>query len=1188
MWADYMENGADFSAGDNIEDPKARFEQLREEAKCFGLWNPDATARKLGFGDPAVVLEEDLEDDYLGEIMRDAGLLDPEPDEILENATTAPNVAARPRDSEWYPYPNKMMFLLDTLDNLPRLRVSSSLMRAILWVLKEARCKDVPSFDRLRKVQKDLCSECGIPSIPCKSVQGNVFFMNDPRTIIAQDWSNPATRKLIRVYPEIPEDGIIREFWHAQKWRKTMDLDILSPMYNAAGKHYYVNEVSRLQDGRFVIPVRWVTFRGKVYADAYAAELNDQGEGTIIDTKTTLICSDVLNENYYDLEHADAIPKWTASTKEAGYPDCMPNPKRKIAAGRPMYSSFVNYFSDDVSGNRTKSWNKHWNAYMTHENLPRELHQQEFHVHFVSTSPNASASEQFQEFKTVAEATHTDPVEFQDEDGTASCFCLYINAGASDNPMQSEVAAHIGGKATIFVASAVLGEHSKKRPQTKDIMLFLRHGGTPPTKEKILEELEKQTATGVKDVYTQFWIDDLISRSREMRKDKARSLDDIKKELIQWTVDNRDKIYSPFLTMKGFDPAKDTPIEILHTILLGVVKYVWHITHTAWSPEEKQIYAVHLQATNVDGLSIHAIRSAYIMQYAGSLIGRQFKTLVQTNIFHVQSLVSDLKFKAWKAVGELSALLWVPEIGNLVEYQKDLKVAVGNVLDICAMIDPSKMITKIKYHLLVHSPYDAALFGPLIGVATEIFESFNGVFRYCSILSNHLAPSQDIALQLGDQEGFKHRITGGQWSSGEDREWKLVGWTEKKLVKHGEVKLVTLKRGQTKRESILLKSTSAASALNFGDYKPASTWTKCLHVISESLDECFVNSWVFAKGLTDDAPKIIGRVSDILIDSAGVVLVVLDRFQVLGQRDALYGMPVLVRRDGEVTSSIVPAKLIMFKFNVQHDCKSAECEATGVRLRMQERVQSDKTENFIVHKSLERFIINTHAFHNAHLLRATLPRDLVAPIPLVADRRVKHHELAAELREQRATKKRKRAQEDGDEEVSRKRRKVSKKTVGRKRKPANVTTNESLASGRSKRQIKPTEKAAATPEPESEGEQEEEAQDDSESDSDMDYDDSDAQTRARSVRGGRVGHRLLYGAGSPHPAPSTGATLAHGALLAPGRICHYRRCSEVTALVQRMQLLPAHGHALRVHLAQEPTGASSFDFVRRRERSGRR
>ncbi|KAJ7799763.1 hypothetical protein B0H14DRAFT_3787219 [Mycena olivaceomarginata] len=356
MWADYRENGADFSAGDSVGDPEARFEQLREEAKCFGLWNPDTIARRLGFGD-APEVPEDVEDDYLGEIMRDAGLLDPEP-EILGNATAAPNGAARDSECSFFSIPLQM-FLLDTLDNLPQLRVSSSLMRAILWVLKEARCKDVPSFDRLRKVQKDLRSECGIPSIPCKSVQGNIFFMNDPWKIIAQDWSNPATRKLIRVYPEIPEDGIIREFWHAQKWRKTMDLDILSPMYNAVGKYYYVNEVSRLQDGRFVIPVRWVMFRGKVYADASAVELNDQGEATIIDTKTTLICSDILNENYHDLEHVDAIPKWTASTKEAGYSDCMPNPKRKIAAGRPMYSSFVNYFSDDVSGNRTKSWNKH-------------------------------------------------------------------------------------------------------------------------------------------------------------------------------------------------------------------------------------------------------------------------------------------------------------------------------------------------------------------------------------------------------------------------------------------------------------------------------------------------------------------------------------------------------------------------------------------------------------------------------------------------------------------------------------------------------------------------------------------------------------------------------------------------------------------------------------------------------------
>ncbi|KAK7035161.1 hypothetical protein R3P38DRAFT_2415321, partial [Favolaschia claudopus] len=64
----------------------------------------------------------------------------------------------------------------------------------------------------------------------------------------------------------------------------------------------------------------------------------------------------------------------------------------------------------------------------------------------------------------------------------------------------------------------------------------------------------------------------------------------------------------------------------------------------------------------------------------------------------------------------------------------------------------------------------------------------------------------------------------------------------------------------------------------------------------------------------------------------------------------------------------------------------------------QERVDSDKTENFIQHNPVDRFIINSHGFHNAHLLRATLPRSLLAPVPLFDDRQTKHEELASILR----------------------------------------------------------------------------------------------------------------------------------------------------------------------------------------------
>lgn len=103
-----------------------------------------------------------------------------------------------------------------------------------------------------------------------------------------------------------------------------------------------------------------------------------------------------------------------------------------------------------------------------------------------------------------------------------------------------------------------------------------------------------------------------------------------------------------------------------------------------------------------------------------------------------------------------------------------METAAANVLDIAALIDPSKLISKIKYHLLGHLREDIIRFGPLVGVATEVFECFNAIFRYCSILSNHLAPSRDIAHQLAEQETIKHLLSGGWWAVKEGA-WSCSG-----------------------------------------------------------------------------------------------------------------------------------------------------------------------------------------------------------------------------------------------------------------------------------------------------------------------------------------------------------------------------------------------------------------------------
>lgn len=115
----------------------------------------------------------------------------------------------------------------------------------------------------------------------------------------------------------------------------------------------------------------------------------------------------------------------------------------------------------------------------------------------------------------------------------------------------------------------------------------------------------------------------------------------------------------------------------------------------------------------------------------------------------------------------------------------DVKIAATNVLDIAALIEPSKIILKIKYHLLVHLSEDIIRFSPLLGIAMETFESFNVIFQFCSILSNHLALSHDIALQLAEQEVLRHFLSGGSWCAATG-EWKSVALSVTKFLRDNQ------------------------------------------------------------------------------------------------------------------------------------------------------------------------------------------------------------------------------------------------------------------------------------------------------------------------------------------------------------------------------------------------------------------
>lgn len=70
------------------------------------------------------------------------------------------------------------------------------------------------------------------------------------------------------------------------------------------------------------------------------------------------------------------------------------HPLRTQANGRPVYTTYLALWGDDVSGNKSKQWNVHWNWYFVNAGCPKELLTQEYFMKFASTSPYATNLEQ--------------------------------------------------------------------------------------------------------------------------------------------------------------------------------------------------------------------------------------------------------------------------------------------------------------------------------------------------------------------------------------------------------------------------------------------------------------------------------------------------------------------------------------------------------------------------------------------------------------------------------------------------------------------------------------------------------------------------------------------------------------------------------------------------------------------------
>lgn len=87
----------------------------------------------------------------------------------------------------------------------------------------------------------------------------------------------------------------------------------------------------------------------------------------------------------------------------------MPNPWREKAKGKPVYCIQLRIWQDDVSGNVSKQWNKHWMYCMTLAGIPKKLLAQEYFTRYISCSPHASVLEQASALSDAIRSVFIDP-----------------------------------------------------------------------------------------------------------------------------------------------------------------------------------------------------------------------------------------------------------------------------------------------------------------------------------------------------------------------------------------------------------------------------------------------------------------------------------------------------------------------------------------------------------------------------------------------------------------------------------------------------------------------------------------------------------------------------------------------------------------------------------------------------------
>ncbi|KAJ4465765.1 hypothetical protein C8J55DRAFT_405138, partial [Lentinula edodes] len=738
---------------------------------------------------------------------------------------------------------------------------------------------------------------------------------------------------------------------------------------------------------------------------------------------------------------------WTLTNPAVG------NEWRQKAKGAECLSFPIWLYCDDTSGNILKRWNAHNSFLFTAAGLPHSEASKEYNVHFLATSNSAPPLEMLDGIADQLQDCQENGIWAWDSKTQSRVLLLVcVLALLGDNPMQSEFACHIGLRGKFFCrtcwakgkdakaenAAASEGRDTssgddesdtqsvdsastsaskgvkKKRKVFKEslktmydrIKSFVKPGNPRKKSETIatlkshfvhaetvgtakkLEEM--RTASGVKDTYQMFFINRLLKRRHNSNLEPLRA--------SQNSINNP---MSPVWRILGLDPHSDTPVEILHVVLLGFVKYLWRDVidnQLKKNAEKKKELATRISSVDISGLGIESkLAGDTLVNHYGSLTGSDFRKICQVAPFVLKGFVNNECYQTWLSLSKLVPLIWQPEIKSLDAYITLLQHEIEQFLLYAAKWS-IRWFNKPKFHILVHLPDHIRRFGPAILFATEVFESYNAVIRAKSIHSNRLAPSRDIAWAFSKQNRIRHMLSGGLFLNREqvNLDPTLLVGIQQVLQVHvfslhanclaGSCALDTSLSAQ-KWANTAVGRLAPNTPLYTPEEKTNCTFQRAKAFLSTNGDKCSPLDFVACSDPSTNAFGVDGisvvRVKEALGCKRGIFPVknvdcILVEAIRVGTLASSQGMPRLTasRQFFTVSPSSIHCSL-----NVQHDCVQNKCQVEGKAAVRQEQEMTSELKDVVVHKGdLEDWVLNTAQMRDAqYLQRFRIP---VVPLSL--------------------------------------------------------------------------------------------------------------------------------------------------------------------------------------------------------------